>query len=148
MGPLFYMQSFIDQNVFVQCFALCSIPSISLSLCSALPFAASLLSTVTATSPFPWPHFQLICILTRCWWLTPVILATQEAEIRRIAVWSQPRQIVCETMSWKNPSQKRAGGVTQVVEHLPSNGEALSSNPSTIKKKKCLLKFFLTAAYC
>jgi hypothetical protein len=27
------------------------------------------------------------------WWLTPVILATQEAEIR-IAVQSQPRQIV------------------------------------------------------
>jgi hypothetical protein len=27
-------------------------------------------------------------------WLTPVILATQEAEIRRTAVQSQPRQIV------------------------------------------------------
>jgi hypothetical protein len=29
-----------------------------------------------------------------CRWLTPVILATQEAEIRRIRVRSQPRQIV------------------------------------------------------
>jgi hypothetical protein len=28
------------------------------------------------------------------WWLTPIILATQEAEIRRITVQSQPRQIV------------------------------------------------------
>jgi hypothetical protein len=30
----------------------------------------------------------------RHWWLTPVILATQEAEIRRISVRSQPGQIV------------------------------------------------------
>jgi hypothetical protein len=43
----------------------------------------------------------------------PVILATQEAEIRRIAVQSKPRQIVCENLSQKNPSQKRAGGVAQ-----------------------------------
>jgi hypothetical protein len=32
-------------------------------------------------------------------WLTPVILATQKAEIRRIAVRSQPGQIVHETLS-------------------------------------------------
>jgi hypothetical protein len=44
----------------------------------------------------------------RCWWLTPIILATQETEIRKIAVWSQPTNIVCETLSGKNPSQKRA----------------------------------------
>jgi hypothetical protein len=31
----------------------------------------------------------------------PVILATQEAEIRRITVQSQPGQIVCETLSRK-----------------------------------------------
>jgi hypothetical protein len=30
----------------------------------------------------------------------------------------------------------RAGGVAQVVEHLPSKGEALSSNPRLQKKKK------------
>jgi hypothetical protein len=41
----------------------------------------------------------------------PIILATQEAEIRRIVVQSQSRQIVHETLSRKNPSQKRAVGV-------------------------------------
>jgi hypothetical protein len=46
-------------------------------------------------------------------WLTPVILATQEAEISRIAVRSQPGQIVCKTLSQKNPSEKMAGGVAQ-----------------------------------
>jgi hypothetical protein len=35
----------------------------------------------------------------RCQWLTPVIAATQEAEIRRIKVQSQPGQIVCKTLS-------------------------------------------------
>jgi hypothetical protein len=41
------------------------------------------------------------------WWFMPVILATQEAEIRRIAVRSQPRQMVCKTLSQKNLSPKR-----------------------------------------
>jgi hypothetical protein len=49
----------------------------------------------------------------RCWWLTPAILATQEVEI---AVGSQPRKIVCETLSQKCPSQKRAGGVARGVD--------------------------------
>jgi hypothetical protein len=48
-------------------------------------------------------------------WLTPVILATQEAEIRRIAGQNQPRQIVHETLSRKYPTHKRAGGVAQCV---------------------------------
>jgi hypothetical protein len=45
----------------------------------------------------------------------PVILATEEAEIRRTKVQTQPRQIVHETLSWKNPTQKRADGVAQVI---------------------------------
>jgi hypothetical protein len=49
---------------------------------------------------------------TGCWWLTPVILATQE-EIRRITVRNQPGQIVLEPLSRKYQSQKRAGGVAQ-----------------------------------
>jgi hypothetical protein len=49
-----------------------------------------------------------------CQWLTPVIPATQEADIRRIIVQSQPGQIVHETLSQQIPSPKRAGGVAQV----------------------------------
>jgi hypothetical protein len=43
----------------------------------------------------------------------PVILATQEAEIRRIMVQSQPGQIVCKTLSQKTLHKNRAGGVAQ-----------------------------------
>jgi hypothetical protein len=68
-------------------------------------------------------------------WLMHVILDTQKAEIRRIVVPIQPGQILQEILSRKNPSQKRAGRVTQVVEHLPSKHETLCSNPSTEKKK-------------
>jgi hypothetical protein len=44
---------------------------------------------------------------TGCQWLVPVILATQEAEIR-IEVQSQPRQTVCKRhyLEKKKPSQK------------------------------------------
>jgi hypothetical protein len=38
------------------------------------------------------------------WWLTPVILATQKAEIRGIKVQSQSGQMVCETLSQKCPT--------------------------------------------
>jgi hypothetical protein len=62
----------------------------------------------------------------------PVILATQEAQLRRTAVRSQHWQIVHETQSQKkkkkNPSQKRAGGVAQRV------GPGWS--PSPTKKKQ------------
>jgi hypothetical protein len=33
-----------------------------------------------------------------CWWLMPVILSTQELEIRSIKAYSQPGQIVQETL--------------------------------------------------
>jgi hypothetical protein len=49
-------------------------------------------------------------------WLTPVIRATQEAEIRRIEVQNQLEQIVQETLSQKNPSQKRAGRMVQGID--------------------------------
>jgi hypothetical protein len=36
----------------------------------------------------------------------PVILATQEAEIRRVVVQGQLRQIVCDTLSQKKTHHK------------------------------------------
>jgi hypothetical protein len=43
----------------------------------------------------------------------PVAFATQEAEIRRITIRSQPQQIVRETLSQKTHHKKRVGGVAQ-----------------------------------
>jgi hypothetical protein len=69
----------------------------------------------------------------------PVILATWEAEVRRITVQSQTGKVAKPYL--KNyTTQNRAGEVAQVVEHLPSKHEALSSNPSPGKKiKGCIL---------
>jgi hypothetical protein len=58
--------------------------------------------------------------VTRHWWLTPVILPTQEADIRRIVFQSQPGQIVPKTQSRKYSVPKRTGGVAQEVESLLS----------------------------
>jgi hypothetical protein len=64
----------------------------------------------------------------RALWLTAVIPATREAGIRKIAVRSQPQQIVLQTLSRKTLYKKG------LVEWLKV--KALSSNPSTARKKK------------
>jgi hypothetical protein len=50
--------------------------------------------------------FYIKKIYARHQWLTPIILATQEAEIRRMIVQSQPGQIVQETLSQKTHHKK------------------------------------------
>jgi hypothetical protein len=58
----------------------------------------------------------------------PVILATQGAEIRKLEVQSQPRQIVRETLSLKTLHKNKAGGVAQ--------GEGPEFKPQYCQKKK------------
>jgi hypothetical protein len=48
-----------------------------------------------------------ILFLARCRWLTPVILATREAEIRRVLVGSQPGEIIHDTLSRKKTYYKK-----------------------------------------
>jgi hypothetical protein len=58
-------------------------------------------------------HIKKHCLAP---WLMPVIPVTQDAEIRRIKVQSQPGEIVLKTLSQKNPQKKnRTGGVAQGV---------------------------------
>jgi hypothetical protein len=60
----------------------------------------------------------------------PVILTTQEAEIRRIMVQSQPGKI--------HNTKNRAGRMAQVIGCRPSKYKFLSSNPTLLKKRKNL----------
>jgi hypothetical protein len=60
----------------------------------------------------------------------------QEAKIRRIVVQSQPKAKNLQDSTSKIPNTKRADRVSQVVEHLPSKHEALSSKTSIAKNKK------------
>jgi hypothetical protein len=65
----------------------------------------------------------------KCWWLIPVILATQEAEIKLITVGSEAGQIVHKTLPQKTISKKMG-----LVEWLKE--KALSSSRSTPPSKK------------
>jgi hypothetical protein len=51
----------------------------------------------------------------------PIILVIHEGEIRRIEIQSQPKHIFLRPcLENKYSTQDKAGGVAQVVEHLPS----------------------------
>jgi hypothetical protein len=71
----------------------------------------------------------------RQWWCKSVITATQVAQVG--GSWSE----ASPGKNMQDPTRKIAkteegGGIGQVVEYLPSKGEALSSNTNTAKRKK------------
>jgi hypothetical protein len=74
--------------------------------------------------------------IARHQWLTPIIIATQEANIRRILVQGQHRKVAHETTSSKLARAKWTADVAQVVEPLLCKPEALNSNPSPSPPKK------------
>jgi hypothetical protein len=64
----------------------------------------------------------------------PIILASWEAEIKRIIVQNKPDSLL-DPIS-KIPNTKRASGVAQVAECLLNKPETLSSNLTTAKQNK------------
>jgi hypothetical protein len=76
--------------------------------------------------------YSMKTFLPGCCLLTPVILATWEAEIRAIEV-CQPGQILQDSIS-KITTAKWTGGAAQVVKCLFCKYKVLSSNTSPIKK--------------
>jgi hypothetical protein len=66
---------------------------------------------------------------------TPVILTTQEAEIR-IMVRIQPAWVNISQNSILIPNTKRAGRMAQVIECLLCKHKALSSSPNTDHPQK------------
>jgi hypothetical protein len=80
-----------------------------------------------------------------CQWLRPLILATQEAEIRRIVVWSQAGQTVARPYLEKNPSQKREEGAGEVAQGVgPEFKPQYHQKPN--KKKVPFLKNWVVPA--
>jgi hypothetical protein len=76
-------------------------------------------------------------VAVRHQWFMPVTLATWEAQIRRIKVQGQFREIVFKSFPIYNTTRvKWTAGVGQDIKHLLCNSEAMSSNLSPTKKKK------------
>jgi hypothetical protein len=70
----------------------------------------------------------------------PIMLSTQETEIRRLTGQSHPRQIVPKTLSQKTLHKNRAHGVTQgegpefKPQYNNNNKKSISSNDKIMYK--------------
>jgi hypothetical protein len=71
----------------------------------------------------------------RCWWLMPVSLASQEAEIRRVTVWGHLGKILCETPSQKYSTQKK-GWWSDPSCRVPASVRPWIQTPVPPKEKK------------
>jgi hypothetical protein len=66
----------------------------------------------------------------------PVILTTQEAEIRQTAVGSQHQANSSQDPIFKIPNREKSWWSGSSDRALPSKHKTLSSNPNTTTKKK------------
>jgi hypothetical protein len=75
--------------------------------------------------------------------------ATQEAEISRIVVKSQPQASNSgdPILKKKTHHKKGLGGMAPVVECLPSKSEVLSSNPNATKEDSVCSQVFLAGGF-
>jgi hypothetical protein len=77
------------------------VAQVDLELANLLPSPSKCLD-YRCVSPHAAKTFILTAmLLSRCWWFIAVILVTWEADVRKIKVRGQPRQIVFETASSK-----------------------------------------------
>jgi hypothetical protein len=68
-----------------------------------LGYYQTCLSGTLPLEPHLLPKIQLF--LAGCWWFICIILATQEAEIRRVKVQSQSGQVIHKTLSQKKKTK-------------------------------------------
>jgi hypothetical protein len=85
--------------------------------------------------------YMIITRATRCQWLMPIILVTQEAEIT-IMVWVQLWQIICETPVSKNNQSKMNWryGSSHSVPALQAQSFEFKPQPHQ-EKNTTMLKF-------
>jgi hypothetical protein len=74
--------------------------------------------------------------VAECQWLSPIILATQEAEIRRMVVRSQPRQISSRDPISKIPNTRTHTTHTHIHTYTHTHNKRAGGVQAKKKKQK------------